>query len=79
LRGELIVFDDWKLQDVAPSEGLAACAHGTVFDDAAWIPMAVPGDVHRALIAAGRIADPFYDRNEDLCAWMEDRLSKDDQ
>ncbi|MDQ2831390.1 MAG: glycoside hydrolase family 2 protein, partial [Chloroflexota bacterium] len=67
------MFDDWKLQDFAPSEGLAAGAQGTDFDDAAWIPVTVPGDVHRALIAAGRIADPFYDRNEDLCAWMEDR------
>jgi len=67
------LFDDWKLQDFAPAEGLAAGAQGTDFDDAAWIPVTVPGDVHRALIAAGRIADPFYDRNEDLCAWMEDR------
>ena len=42
-------------------------------DDDDWIPVDVPGDVHRALIAAGRIAHPFYDRNEDDCAWMEER------
>src|SRR3712207_904760 len=24
-------------------------------------------------MAAGRIEDPFYDRNEEKCAWMEER------
>ncbi len=33
----------------------------------------MPGDVHRALLAAGRIPDPFYDRNETEVAWMEQR------
>jgi len=33
----------------------------------------VPGDVHRALIAVGRIEDPFYDQNEFNCAWIEER------
>ena len=42
-------------------------------DDGDWIAVPVPGDVHRALIEAGRIAHPFYDRNEDDCAWMEER------
>ena len=30
-----------------------------------WLPAAVPGGVHEALLAAGRIADPYFDRNED--------------
>jgi beta-mannosidase len=30
-------------------------------------------DVHRALLDAGRIENSFYDRNEDGCAWIEDR------
>jgi beta-mannosidase len=63
----------WKLHDIAPGEGLAAGAHTATFDDRAWIPVAVPGDVHQALIDAGRIEDPFYDRNEPDCAWIEDR------
>ena len=31
---------------------------------AASVPIAVPGDVHSALLAAGKIPDPFYARNE---------------
>jgi beta-mannosidase len=63
----------WKLADFAPGEGAAVGAFSVDFDDSAWIPVKVPGSVHRALIHAGRIEDPFYDRNEDLCAWMEER------
>ena len=67
------MFELWKLQDFAPGEGAAAGAAGETYDDGAWIAVPVPGDVHRALIAAGRIEDPFYDRNEEHCAWMEER------
>lgn len=67
------MFDEAKLQDFAPGEGVQQGAYRERFDDAAWVPVSVPGDVHRALIAAGRIPDPFYDRNESLCAWMEER------
>lgn len=67
------VFDQGKLQDFAPGAGRAAGAAGETFDDAGWIPVAIPGDVHTALIAAGRIPDPFYDRNELESAWVEDR------
>jgi len=41
--------------------------------DADWLPIAVPGDVHRTLLDAGRISDPFYGCNETACAWMEER------
>ena len=54
----------WKLSDFVPGEGLVAGAHHANFDDSAWIPVDVPGGVHPALIAAGRIEDPIYDRNE---------------
>ena len=64
---------DWKLQDFAPGAGLAAGAHAPTYADHDWLPIAVPGDVHRALLDAGRIPDPFYDRNELACAWMEER------
>lgn len=66
---------DWRarLSDFAPGEGFAAGAFTERFDDGDWTPVSVPGDVHRALMAAGRIEDPFYDRNEEKCAWMEDR------
>ncbi|HWE64549.1 MAG TPA: glycoside hydrolase family 2 protein [Chloroflexota bacterium] len=67
------MFERAKLQDFAPGEGAQAGAQHAVFDDSTWIDVPVPGDVHRALIAAGRIADPYYDRNEESCAWMEER------
>jgi beta-mannosidase len=38
-----------------------------------WIPAVVPGGVHEALRAAGRIDDPYYDRNESSVRWIEDR------
>ncbi len=67
------MFGKWKLQDFDPGQGEAAGAHRADFDHSAWIDVAVPGDVHQALMAAGRIEDPFYDRNEEACAWMEDK------
>ncbi len=67
------MFDHWKLQDYAPGAGTQAGAFQEAFDDTAWIDIPAPGDVHQALIDAGRIEDPFYDRNEAKCAWVEDR------
>src|ERR1035437_4998357 len=67
------MFDQWKLRDFAPGEGLVAGAKAESFADQEWIPVDVPGDVHTALIAAGRLPDPFYDRNELACAWVEER------
>jgi beta-mannosidase len=67
------VFDFWKLQDFAPGEGVAHKAFAEQFDASNWIDISAPGDVHQALIETGRIEDPFYDRNEEKCAWMEER------
>jgi beta-mannosidase len=71
--GENSVFDHARLKDFAPGEGVLAGAFEECFEEEGWIPVPVPGDVHRALLEAGRIEDPFYDRNEDKCAWIEDR------
>jgi beta-mannosidase len=46
---------DWELQT-------ASGGHGT--------RMAIPGDVHSALIAAGIIAHPYKGRNEDAVQWV---------
>jgi beta-mannosidase len=67
------VFDHATLKDFAPGEGIEAGAFEESFEEEGWIPIPIPGDVHRALLDAGRIEDPFYDRNEDKCAWIEDR------
>jgi beta-mannosidase len=67
------MFDVWKLNDFAPGEGLTQGAFSENLDDHNWLDIPAPGDVHRTLIAAGRIEDPFYDQNEKKCAWIEDR------
>jgi beta-mannosidase len=65
--------EGWKVADFAPGEGRERGAHLAGHADDGWLDIAVPGDVHRTLIAAGRILDPFYDQNESACAWMEQR------
>lgn len=35
-----------------------------------WLPAAVPGTVHEALLAAGKIPDPFVDLNESAVQWV---------
>lgn len=67
------MFEHAKLKDYAPGEGAKVGAFTEGFEENEWLPVAVPGDVHRALVAAGRIEDPFYDRNEGKCAWVEER------
>ena len=67
------MFDRWMLHDFAPGEGLTIGAHNDLYQGNDWLDIAAPGDVHRALINAGRIPDPFYDRNEELCRWVEER------
>ena len=66
------MFGRARLKDFAPGEGVRAGAFQERFDEEAWIPISVPGDVHRALLDAGRIENPFYDRNEEKCRWIED-------
>ncbi|MBV9616760.1 MAG: glycoside hydrolase family 2 protein, partial [Ktedonobacteraceae bacterium] len=67
------MFDIWKLKDFAPGAGKTLSVFAEQFNTDDWIDITVPGDVHQALIERGRIEDPFYDRNEDKCAWMEKR------
>ena len=73
MSDEQQLSDGWKVQDYAPGEGLAIGVHQPSHADGDWLGIPVPGDVHRALISAGRIPDPYYDRNESACAWMEER------
>lgn len=61
----------WELLDFDPGAGLAAGAqHGR---GEGWIPVAAPGDTYKALTAAGRLAHPFFGRNEAAAAWVRDR------
>lgn len=68
-----MILSEWKLRDFQPADGLNAGAHLPDHVDDDWLAVDVPGDVHRALIAAGRIPDPFYGQNEKKCTWIEDR------
>ena len=67
------MFDLWKLKDFAPGEGYTRKAFAEQFATDDWIDITAPGDVHQTLIESGRIEDPFYDRNEDKCAWIPER------
>jgi len=62
----------WMLKDETPGTGQPQ-SNAEQFSGQGWLPVQVPGDVHHALQQAGRIEDPFYDRNEADCAWIESR------
>jgi len=63
----------WKLQGLEPGQGAALGAHRGDFDDGEWLPVMVPGDVHRALVAAGELPEPFDGMNVEKCRWVEDK------
>lgn len=63
---------EWKLFYFEPGRGLEQRAHRPDFDEEKAIPVAVPGDVHTALIQAGILPDPYYDQNPEACGWVED-------
>jgi len=67
------LFETGKLTDFAPGEGAQAQAFAEDHPDGSWLEVAVPGDVHTTLLAAGRLKDPFYGRQEEEAAWVEDR------
>lgn len=64
------LHDGWQLAE-APA-GLDGAAL-TALPAEAWLPAAVPGTAHGALLAAGRIPDPFYGRNELDVRWVAER------
>ncbi|MBZ0293650.1 MAG: beta galactosidase jelly roll domain-containing protein [Anaerolineae bacterium] len=67
------MLDIAQLMNDYPGEGLAKGYYLPDFDDTNWLQTDVPGDVHRTLIAAEKIPDPYYDRNESQCEWMEEQ------
>jgi beta-mannosidase len=62
--------DGWLLAEAPDGvDGVAL----TALPDEAWLPATVPGTAHGALLAAGRIPDPFYGRNELDVRWVAER------
>jgi beta-mannosidase len=62
---------DWRVRDFAPGEG--APANAASGEGYGWIAATAPGDIYVALIAAGRLADPYQARGETEAAWVRDR------
>jgi len=68
---QLITLQEgWQLAEA--SDGAAWDALVALPADA-WLPAQVPGTAHGALLAAGRIPDPFYGRNELEVRWVGER------
>jgi beta-mannosidase len=64
------LHDGWLLAELPDGVDGAAL---TALPADAWLPACVPGTAHGALLAAGRIPDPFYGRNEADVAWVAER------
>ena len=62
-----------RLADFGPGDGEAAGAFRRDFDDTTWLEVALPTDVHTALVDAGSIPEPYADANESLVAWVAER------
>jgi beta-mannosidase len=59
-----------RVTDADPGQDLSGVA-----DDSSWLAVDVPGDLHLALAAAGRIPVPDFGLSNDDCRWVEDRSS----
>ncbi len=58
-----------RVQDADPGTDLSA----PDLDDSGWLPVDVPGDLHTALMRAGRLPDLDHGLNDTAAAWVEDR------
>lgn len=63
----------WKFTDTAPGAGDPNALARVDYDDAGWLAVDVPGDIHAALTAAGRIPDPFLDDRARQAFWITGR------
>lgn len=64
------LHEGWQLAEAPHGAGPAALA---ALAADAWLPAAVPGSAHGALLAAARVPDPFYGRNEAELRWVGER------
>lgn len=62
-----------RLADFDPGHGAAAGAFRSDFDDSSWLEVALPTDVHTALLDNGLIPEPYADANESAVAWVGQR------
>ena len=66
----IALHDGWQLAEAPHGADWPALA---ALPQDAWLPAAVPGSAHGALLAAGRVPDPFYGRNETQLRWVGER------
>lgn len=64
------LHEGWQLADAPHGADAASLA---AIPAAGWLPAVVPGSAHAALLAAGRVPDPFYGRNEAQLQWIGER------
>lgn len=62
-----------RLADFDPGSGAAAGAFRSDFDDGSWLEVALPTDVHTALLGEGLIPEPYANANESAVAWVAQR------
>jgi beta-mannosidase len=63
---------EWELRDEPLARGAGEARAIAALVDG-WIAAPVPGDIHQALLAAGRIAEPLVGMHSYECAWTEAR------
>jgi beta-mannosidase len=71
MRETISLDGQWKLSFYGWNCGEAFQPWHKDFDDSGWLPANVPGDVHLDLMNSGKIPDPFWGRNAELCRWVE--------
>lgn len=56
-----------------PGGRLALSVQAAPHADDTWLPIPMPGEVHRVSLGVGCIPDPFFGHNENHVAWMDSR------
>ncbi len=73
MMSEVLLNGNWQLIDRPLGEDCANAAMLLTFAKNGWFQAPVPGGIHEALIASGRIQEPLIGRNSFDCQWTEAR------
>jgi len=67
------LHEGWQLAEMAEVADVPQGAPAPQLPELAWLSARVPGSAHSALLAAGRIPDPFFGMNEAEVRWVGER------